>query len=139
MRYGIAAILAPLLCLLGLSCSKVDRIKQVRTFADMQTITSKIEVLREQKPEAIGEPTRVRSLILGTSHGRDAWQHEFLFYTEKARKGRLSYVLVSMGSDGRPDFADPREYFNLHESVIHDEPWRDIVFRDGQPLTRGGK
>lgn len=123
---------------LVVSCSKLDRVRQARTFADMQTIAGDIEALREREPGSLGDPARIQRLISARARGRDAWHHEYLFLTRDTATG-LSYVLVSMGSDGKSDVADPREYFSMPEQVIHDQPWRDIVFRDGQPVTRAGK
>jgi hypothetical protein len=136
MRRKIAAFLltAPFI----VSCSKIDRARQVRTFTDMQTITGEIEALREREPGSLGDPSRIRRLVSATAGGRDAWHHKYLFLTKPTRTG-LSYVLVSMGSDGKSDVTDPSEYLALSERIIHDEPWRDIVFRDGQPVTRAGK
>jgi hypothetical protein len=136
MRRKIAAFLliAPFI----VSCSKIDRVRQVRTFTDMQTITGEIEALREREPGSLGDPSRIRRLVSATAGGRDAWHHKYLFLTKPTRTG-LSYVLVSRGSDGKSDVTDPSEYFALSERIIHDEPWRDIVFRDGQPVTRAGK
>jgi hypothetical protein len=125
-------------CLLAAACSRVDRVKQARTFADMQTLAGNIEELRRQTPDAPRDTPRMRRLISGTAEGRDAWGHEYLFLAEPAQVGS-SYVLISLGSDGKADVADPREYFRLPESVIHDEPWKDIVFRDGRAVTRAGK
>jgi hypothetical protein len=121
-----------------LSCSKADRIRQVRTFSDMQTITGEIEALREREPGALGNPSRIRRLISATGRGRDAWNHEYLFLTRTTRTG-FSYVLVSMGSDGKSDVADRSDYFSMSDDIIHGRPWRDIVFRDGHPITRAGK
>lgn len=120
------------------SCSKLDRLKQERTFADMQTIVGEIEALRVKESLLVSDTSRIRRLISGTAQGRDAWQHKYLFFT-KAKAGGLSYVLVSTGSDGKQDFIDTKGYFALPERVMHGEAWRDIVFRDGQPVTRAGK
>jgi hypothetical protein len=124
--------------LLVCSCSKYDRVRQIRTVADMQTIVAKIEALRRQMPDLKDDSAKVRGLILSISRGRDAWQHELLYFSQPAGS-RFSYVLVSMGSDGKSDVADSQEYFAMAERIIHDEPWRDIVFRDGHPVTRAGK
>ena len=52
---------------------------------------------------------------------------------------RLTYVVVSLGADGKLDVPDLAEYFQLAESEIHGQPSRDIVFRDGVAVTLAGK
>jgi hypothetical protein len=135
MRHGLILLL---LASLLIACGRLERIKQVRTVADMQTIVAKIEALRERAPSAISDTAQTRSLISSVAGGRDAWGNELLCFTKATATG-VSYVLVSMGSDGKSDVADPQDYFTMPERTIHDEPWRDIVFRDGLTITRAGK
>jgi hypothetical protein len=127
-----------LLAMLVTSCGPLERMRQKRTFIDMQLITQRIEMLRRDSPGSLGNPIKMRALIGSIAHGRDAWGRSFLFFTRGA-KGGPSYVLVSTGSDGRRDVGDESSYFTMPERIIHDEPWRDIVFRDGRAVTLAGK
>jgi hypothetical protein len=132
-------ILILLSSLLMVSCSTdLDRIRQVRTVADMQTIAAKIEAVREKAPESLGGSSEVLHLISRVAGGRDAWGRELLFISKPAGRG-FSYVLVSMGSDGKSDVAQPQDYFSMPEQIIHGAPWKDIVFREGHAVTRAGK
>lgn len=127
-----------LLTLLLGACSAYDRIRQMRTFADMQTIVYQLEELRSRDARALADPVRVHDVLSRVAAGRDAWGTELIYYRKIAGKN-ISYVLVSLGSDRKPDAVNPEGYFSMSERIIHDEPWRDIVFRNGQPITRAGK
>jgi hypothetical protein len=134
MLHSIVLILLTYL----VACSDLDRIRQIRTVADMQTIIAKIEQIRANDPEFPTDSAKVRKVISSIAGGRDAWRHEFLYLARPTSRG-VSYVLVSLGSDGKLDVAQLTAYFNTPEQVIHDMPWKDIVFRDGHPITRAGK
>ncbi len=104
----------------------------------MQTIVAKIEEIRTQTPEFLSDQAKMHDVISRIAGGRDAWRHEFLYLARSTSRG-VSYVLVSLGSDGKLDVAQLKEYFNTPEQFIHGMPWKDIVFRDGHPITRAGK
>jgi len=130
----------PALALVLAACSVRDayvRAKQVRTYADMQTIVSKIEQLRSSTAAPLKEP-QVQAILDSVAHGRDAWGHRFVFRSKPSRGG-FSYILVSYGSDGKPDVSKPEEYFTLPESRIQGDGCKDIVFRDGMPVANAGK
>jgi len=74
--------------------------------------------------------------ISGVYGGRDAWGNPIAVYM---RPQPQSYVLVSFGSDGRPDTTSTAEYFTMAKSDIVRQTARDIVFRDGKVITFGGK
>jgi hypothetical protein len=122
-------------CLLA-GCAKLDRIKQVRTVADMQTIASKISA---QGPSGrlLNDQEAIHALIRSVADGRDAWGNEYLYFTRASATGE-SYVLVSLGSDGKREY-EPDTYFSLRETAIHGDAKRDIVFRDGHLVTLAGK
>jgi hypothetical protein len=115
---------------LSLGCESYRRVQQVRTFSDMQTIVAK---LQQVLAGHAGDPNELISSVNG---GRDAWGSKFRFYQTG---NRTHYVLVSWGSDRKPDSADPNQYFSLAVQDIRTQPWRDIVFRDGVPVTLAGK
>jgi hypothetical protein len=64
------------------------------------------------------------------------WGNPIAVYT---RTRPESYVLVSFGSDGRPDTTSTAEYFTTAERDIERQTARDIVFRDGKVITFAGK
>lgn len=125
--------LATILCV---SCSDYQRARQVRTFTDMQTIVVSIERMRSPQ----GELPAKADILLEVSkveQGRDAWGVELLLAT-RVGESTSSYVLVSFGSDGKPDMSED-EYFNLERQYSIDDTRQDIVFRDGRPITLAGK
>lgn len=135
LALSLLAAALPVYC-----CSKdLDRVRQVRTVADMQTIVAKIEAVRGQEPSALKDSTRIRQLISAVAEGKDAWGHKLIYQTKCAAGGGCSYALISLGSDGKPDLGQEQNYFTLAEQSIHGAPWRDIVFRDGHAITRAGK
>lgn len=122
------------------ACSVRDsyvRAKQVRTFTDMQTIVSQIEQLRASTIAPLREE-QIQVILDSVAEGRDAWGRRYFFRSKQSGNG-FSYVLVSYGSDGRPDVASLEEYFRLPESRIQGSGWKDIVFRDGLPIANAGK
>jgi hypothetical protein len=70
--------------------------------------------------------------------GGDAWGSPFLWRT-RAESGEISYVLISCGSDHTLDLGDLDAYFKLRETKINLDTGRDIVYRDGRPVTDAGK
>jgi hypothetical protein len=112
--------------------------RQVRTVADMQTIVAGIEALRAQSLSERQLPIAVRREVLSVAKGQDAWHHD-LVYLIRRKGSEFSYVLVSMGSDGKMDMAGSDVYFTMPEHMARAEPWEDIVFRDGHMITRAGK
>lgn len=113
------------------------RAKQVRTFADLQVITERIDDAISKNRGMI-QPSQAREVILGVNGGRDAWGNEILFHSN-VRDGKFTYVLVSPGEDGKLDLASLDDYFGVPVSSVHGLGGKDIVFRDGQPVTMGGK
>lgn len=103
----------------------------------MTEIASRLEDAKAQHQGRLRdvEATRIIGLVQG---GRDRWNDKFI-YSSRQVGGSFSYVLVSPGSDRRLESQDPGVYFAMPESEIHGNPARDIVFRDGNPVTLAGK
>lgn len=114
-----------------------DRVKQIRTFTDMTGITSRLEDAKAQHQGRLTDVEATRLINLVQS-GRDRWNYKFI-YSSRQVGGSFSYVLISPGSDGRLESQDLEVYFAMAETEIHDDPARDIVFRDGNPVTLAGK
>lgn len=125
-----------LVAIVCFSCADYQRAKQVRTFTDMQTITSSIERRRSPQGELPPEADFLLE-VAKVEQGRDAWGAQLLLATRPS-DGAQSYVLVSFGSDGKPDMNED-EYFNLEGQYSTDDTRKDIVFRDGRPITLSGK
>ena len=124
---GLAAVLT----LTG--CGVVQRTRQVRTYADMQTICAKVSRARP------GDPLRaIQEAAESVAKGRDAWGNPFVWHVE-VRSNNFSYVLISYGSDGRPDLTNEAAYFGLHDYRVRADPRKDIVFVDGESVTDAGK
>ena len=90
----------------------------------------------ERVPASERNAATLKRAISGVYGGRDAWGNPVAVYTKTQP---ASYVLVSFGSDGRPDTTTTAEYFTMAEDDIQRQTARDIVFRDGKVITFGGK
>ncbi|HET9225984.1 MAG TPA: hypothetical protein VFR31_04915 [Thermoanaerobaculia bacterium] len=138
MRISVPAMLSVSLAVWG--CDLRDsyvRAKQIRTFADLQTICAKIEQMRSQSPHVLEEP-QIAGVIASVANGRDAWGNPIKFSVRPSGEG-LTYVLVSYGSDGKSAVDDFADYFDLPIRRIEGQAAADIVFRDGKPVTSAGK
>lgn len=105
-------------CALAVSCSWLDQGRQVRTVANMQTISSGLESLRALQPDLLSDRGKVLGVIRSVASGRDAWGNEYLYYYKMSTAGP-SYVLISMGKDGRAEYKSPELYFSLSGTEIH--------------------
>ena len=135
----VAAALFFFSFLLLLGCDYVEayrRGKQVGTYARLQTISLRIQDSVD-RGEPVTEAT-IRSVIQDEGDSHDAWGNAYHFATMK-RGGSTSWIVLSLGSDGRCDLADIRQYFYAEEEVISGRFARDIVFRDGRPIKNAGK
>jgi hypothetical protein len=65
--------------------------------------------------------------------GKDSWGNPY--QVEIRKTPTYSWLLVSLGSDGRLDVTNIGEYFHSVEEDIVKHPWRDIIFRDGSHVT----
>jgi HAMP domain-containing protein len=110
----------------------VQRSRQVQSNVLLEMMGHSVErvPLSERTPETL------QRAISGVYGGRDAWGNSVAVYM---RTQPVSYVLVSRGSDGRPDTTSTAAYFTMAESNIQRQTERDIVFRDGKVITFGGK
>jgi hypothetical protein len=113
-----------------------DRAKQARTFADLQVMAARLSDTISKTGD-LSEAQAART-IKSVNGGRDAWGNDVVFRS-RSRDGRISYVLVSPGSDGVLEHPDLDDYFAQSASDVHDDSRRDIVFRDGEAITRAGK
>lgn len=129
------AILFSLLSL-SIGCGAFQRAKQLRTYTNMQGLAARIEALRSTKG-ALSDADATE-LVKSVAEGRDQWGHPF-FYRSRPSEAGLSYVLVSFGSDGKPDVKDLDDYFAVPEEDIDGQVSRDIVFRDGRAIVNAGK
>jgi hypothetical protein len=121
-------------------CDYVQGTRQVRTTADLQTISARIDGSRNRDATVQELETLVASSVRSVHKGRDAWGHEYLWRV-RANAGHVSYIVLSPGSDGRPDLPAIDEYFSKKGLTVlrasnHE---RDIVFRDGEAVVTGGK
>lgn len=113
------------------------RAQQLRTYADMQTIVAEVEQIRSSISAPLTD-LQVQTILDSVAQGRDAWGRRLLFRSKPSKAG-FSYILVSYGSDGKPDVSSLEEYFKLPESRIQGDGRKDIVFRNGMPVTNAGK
>lgn len=118
------------------ACNPLNEARQVRTYANMQAIVSRLETVREQGKTIF--KAQSQSAIASEANGRDQWGNPFVLIV-KDQGPKYSYLLISYGSDGQLDVASPEIYFDDKEELILGQPERDIVFRDGLPLKNAGK
>lgn len=109
-----------------------QRSQQVQSYALLQAMRDVVE----RVPAAERNAATLTHAVSGVHRGRDAWGNPIGVYT---RSQPPSYVLVSFGSDGRPDTRSTAEYFTMEASDIKRQTARDIVLRDGKVITFGGK
>lgn len=110
----------------------VQRSRQIQSYALLQSMRHAVE----RVPASERNAETLKRAISGVYGGRDAWGNAVAVYTKTQP---ASYVLVSFGSDGRPDTTSTAEYFTMAEGNIQRQTARDIVFRDGKVITFGGK
>lgn len=113
------------------------RAKQFRTFADLQVMAARLDEAISKSAGRLdaNEASRIVASING---GRDAWGSQVIVHVE-SRDERVVYVLVSCGSDRKLDLPKVQDYFFMAPHDIHGQGEKDIVFRDGEPITRAGK
>lgn len=109
---------------------------QINTAARMKVICQLIE--QDTKSIAASEAVpRARQIIASRYEGRDAWQQPLIFMPREDGQ-RLSYILVSLGSDRKAD-RPLQDYFSYPKRDIRGHPQSDIVFRDGEWITNAFK
>lgn len=118
-------------------CKVLNEARQVRTYASMQTIVSRLEAIKADREQSF--KAKSRGVIASEANGLDQWGNPFVLIVKDNEGSRYSYVLISRGSDGQLDVASPDVYFDEKEEFILGQPERDIVFRDGLPLKNAGK
>ncbi len=120
-------------------CDYLQGMKQVRSTADLQIITSKIENGRS-KGSAADIERIVKAAVASVHGGRDAWGHPYLWRVRECAQG-ASYLVLSTGGDGRLDVPAIDHYFVKRDREVlrASEYDRDIVFRDGDALVTGGQ
>lgn len=132
LRWFIAA-----LTLLALSCAVRDHVRQRETYANMlqswRILAERLEAVPRQ------ELTSEDAMKLLHSQNRDidAWGNPLMVVLNR-QNAHVSYLLISMGADGRLDVPDPVSYFHLTPIDIHGKYEHDIVLKDGEPLTFAG-
>lgn len=139
IRHILAGLAAVTLCAVlvvawgTLSFARAGR--QVFTFANMRIIAERLD-------QAIQAGAHSRSELLpivrSVNKGKDGWGRDFILELRASSLG-VEYVLISTGSDGRLDLPTTADYFSLTESDVDGQYRRDIVFRNGQPVTLAGK
>ncbi len=125
-------LLGSLLLLCQIDCWGVmSATKQLPTFADLLNISRDIQ--SHVKLEGSISDEQARRIIDSIGDGKDRWGTRYFFRTR--REPEFSFVLISPGSDRRLDFDDLDHYFEMEQENIVGDLARDIVFRDGNPIT----
>ena len=133
-----AVPLVALLAASALACRDYQRYKQLETYRELSLIAGEMDRTITALPAGRRRDAAQQIIRRWAHGGRDEWGNTILFF-ERQSGGRYSFVVLSTGSDGRPDLAAPDGYFALQTKNIHASPSSDIVFRDGLPITEAGK
>lgn len=133
-----AVLFCGLLCVVLWVLPFVRRAHQLRTYADMQMICSRIDNTVQQRGDAL-RANDILDAVRSVYGGIDTWGNEYLVLFEKLGRIESRYLLVSRGSDGKLDIAHIEDYFDMEIVDIHGQYEKDIVFLNGEPLTRAGK
>jgi hypothetical protein len=105
--------------------------RQLPTFANMKSVAREIQRIRERDGSISDEAAL--AVVRRINDGRDEWGHR-LVYASKAEPV-FSFVLISPGEDGVFERDAPELYFDAPREDIIGRLERDIVFRDGVPVT----
>ncbi len=133
-RFGAQTLLIVAVVLLGVGCYPWRQIfRQTPTFANLQAVSSRIDWLRAGWVEVTED--QLQSVLAGINSGRDAWGNPILTAVRHRDDGQTDFLLVSPGSDGELDVESIDEYFELESVDIVGQFERDIVFRNGKPVT----
>jgi hypothetical protein len=141
MRRGIIVTAAiAMAILIGVAIAYVRQMMnrgfQINTSVRMIAICDAIE-RDTRRLDAATASARAQKIVLEHYGGLDAW-HRPLLFVSRLEQGRFSYILVSVGSDGKID-RPAEQYFSLSRSDIRGLAERDIVFRNGQWVTNAMK
>jgi hypothetical protein len=125
-------LLSSMLLLIVGSCGPYGQIrKQLPTFANLQEISRQLQYKVEAKGFFSQEAGM--EIVQALNGGRDEWGHPFVL--EVRSQPEFSFVVLSPGKDGMLDVSDVSEYFEMETEDVVGQLDRDIVFRDGQPVT----
>jgi hypothetical protein len=114
----------------------LDRAKQLRTYANMQAIVGRIEEARATGGEISDK--QIAEILRSKANGRDEWGRLLIYGSRRGSDG-FSYIVASLGRDGRLDVPKLENYYTSTLEYIDGKPDRDIVFVNGSPLKNAGK
>lgn len=118
--------------LLLVSCGEYRQLSyQLPTFANMQSIAREIRSLHERHGSISDEAAT--QVVMRVNQGRDSWGNRIVYASR--REPVFSFVLISPGADGLFEKDAPSDYFDAPVEDIVGDLDRDIVFRDGEPVT----
>ncbi len=104
---------------------------QLPTFANLLSTSLAIQqVVDKEGSISNGEASRI---IREMGMGLDEWGSPIIFRARK--EPGFSFILISLGRDKSLDVDDIGQYFTHPQENIVGEFDRDIVFRDGKPVT----
>jgi hypothetical protein len=126
----IRLLLVTTLLLIG--CRPYQQLtRQLPTFANMQAAATAIQRICE-RDGSVSEEAAL-SILEKVSDGRDDWGNRIVYASRSMPA--FSFVLISPGQDGVFERDDPSQYFDAPVENIVGNLDRDIVFRDGEPVT----
>lgn len=114
-----------------LGCGEYRQLtRQLPTFVNMQTMAREIQRIYERDGSVTED--QAQSILMMINEGRDEWGHRIVY---AASSDPASFVLISPGQDGVFERGAPSQYFDAPREDIVGQLDRDIVFRDGEPVT----
>ena len=114
----------------------LDRAKQLRTYTNMQAIVGRIEEARATAGAISDE--QIAEMLRSEANGRDEWGRLLIYDSRRGSNG-FSYIVASLGRDGRLDVPKIEDYYTSTLEYIDEKFDRDIVFVNGRPLKNAGK
>ena len=125
--------------LLLLACDDIDALRRERQIKTYWALTrAGIELTALSRSQSL-TTTMVKEAVGRHLSGRkDFWGNQILILTKTTDANVESYVLVSLGSDGRQDRTED-EYFYVQPHSVRASLKLDLIVRDGEPISLAGK
>ena len=115
----------------------LDETRQFKTYFRMEELQGKLNKAAAEHQGVLPE-SQARRIISNSGDGRDEWGQAFI-YTRVSVRREFETLLISSGSDRALDSKSMLHYVEMNDTNITGDPSRDIVFRNGAPITRVGK
>jgi type II secretory pathway pseudopilin PulG len=120
------------------SCKWVDSSRELTTLANLQALSAKLRYTAGTST-AVGRKEFDSAVNEYFEDGADPWGNPILFIP--APDGENIFLLISTGSDGTLDVADPEAYLRVarQPSGLPHRKGQDIVLRGSEAVRHGAE